>query len=101
MFKLQGATVRSSLRAARSSMSPTALLKRPALTPLSSIQTRRYHDNEVYGYRVASEYQMPDYTEAQLSNRMEYGSLLRMVQAYRTHGHKAAHLDPLDIMDHR
>ncbi|ORZ14017.1 dehydrogenase E1 and transketolase domain-containing protein 1 [Absidia repens] len=29
---------------------------------------------------------------------MENGSLLRMVQAYRTHGHRGAQLDPLDFM---
>lgn len=34
----------------------------------------------------------------ELANRMENGSLLRFVQAYRTHGHRGANLDPLDIM---
>lgn len=62
------------------------------------LQKRLYHDNEVYGYRIPKEYQMPDYTPEELANRMKYGSLLRLVQAYRTYGHKAAHLDPLDIM---
>lgn len=59
---------------------------------------RRYHDDGVYGYRVAKEYKMPDYNTEELKNRMKYGSLLRMVQAYRTHGHEGAKLDPLDIM---
>lgn len=57
-----------------------------------------YHDDGVYGYRVAKEYKLPDYTAEELSNRMKHGSLLRMVQAYRTHGHEGAHLDPLNIM---
>ncbi|KAI8381129.1 oxoglutarate dehydrogenase, E1 component [Radiomyces spectabilis] len=61
--------------------------------------TRRpYHDDGVYGYRVAKEYKMPDYNQEELANRMENGSLLRFVQAYRTYGHKGAHLDPLNIM---
>lgn len=63
-------------------------------------QRRLYHDDEVYGYRVAKEFKMPDYTSSELANRVDNGSLLRMVQAYRTYGHKSAHLDPLDIMEH-
>ncbi|KAI9490360.1 dehydrogenase E1 and transketolase domain-containing protein 1 [Zychaea mexicana] len=61
---------------------------------------RQYHDRGVYGYRVPKEYRMPDYTQEELANRMEYGSLLRFVQAYRQHGHKSARLDPLEIMQH-
>jgi probable 2-oxoglutarate dehydrogenase E1 component DHKTD1 len=41
---------------------------------------------------------MPDYTQTELNNRMDNGSLLRMVQAFRTHGHRGAQLDPLDFM---
>ncbi|KAI7906070.1 oxoglutarate dehydrogenase, E1 component [Cokeromyces recurvatus] len=59
---------------------------------------RSYHDDGVYGYRVAKEYKLPDYTSEELVNRIKHGSLLRMVQAYRTHGHEGAHLDPLNIM---
>ncbi|CAO3659061.1 unnamed protein product [Rhizopus stolonifer] len=59
---------------------------------------RAYHDDGVYGYRVPKEFKLPDYTAKELSNRMKHGSLLRMVQAYRSHGHEGAQLDPLDIM---
>ena len=69
-----------------------------SLTP--RLLTRQYHDREVYGYRVAKEFRMPDYTQEELANRVEYGSLLRFVQAYRQHGHKSATLDPLGIMQH-
>jgi probable 2-oxoglutarate dehydrogenase E1 component DHKTD1 len=62
------------------------------------IQKKLYHDDGVYGYRVAKEFKLPDYTTEELANRMKHGSLLRMVQAYRTHGHEGAHLDPLNIM---
>ncbi|KAI9320536.1 oxoglutarate dehydrogenase, E1 component [Dichotomocladium elegans] len=61
---------------------------------------RLYHDRDVYGYRVPKEFKMPDYTTEELANRMAYGSLLRLVQAYRTYGHKSAKLDPLDILEH-
>jgi probable 2-oxoglutarate dehydrogenase E1 component DHKTD1 len=67
-------------------------------TLLQTNKKRTYHDDGVYGYRVPKEYRLPDYTTEELSNRMKYGSLLRMVQAYRTHGHEGAHLDPLNIM---
>ncbi|KAI8064307.1 oxoglutarate dehydrogenase, E1 component [Gilbertella persicaria] len=64
----------------------------------TNLLKRQYHDDGVFGYRVPKEYKLPDYTSEELSNRMKYGSLLRMVQAYRTHGHEGAHLDPLGIM---
>lgn len=40
---------------------------------------------------------MPDYTVEELSNRAENANLLRLVAYYRTHGHRGAALDPLDI----
>ncbi|KAG2229334.1 hypothetical protein INT48_000400 [Thamnidium elegans] len=72
------------------------ILKTRTQRPLLS--SRLYHDDGVYGYRVAKEFKLPDYTPSELSNRMKHGSLLRMVQAYRTHGHEGAQLDPLNIM---
>ncbi|RUS30552.1 thiamine diphosphate-binding protein [Jimgerdemannia flammicorona] len=62
-------------------------------------QKRMYHDDGVYGYRVRREFKMPDYTAEELANRIENGSLLRLVIAYRTHGHRGAYLDPLDIIE--
>ncbi|CAO3646284.1 unnamed protein product [Cunninghamella echinulata] len=59
---------------------------------------RKYHDHHIYGSRERKPYELPDYNQTELTNRMEHGSLLRMVQAYRTHGHRGAHLDPLDFM---
>lgn len=40
-------------------------------------------------------------TAEELANRIENGSLLRLVIAYRTHGHSGAYLDPLDIMERK
>ncbi|RIA85155.1 thiamine diphosphate-binding protein [Glomus cerebriforme] len=61
--------------------------------------SRNYHDNEAFGYRVPVIYTMQDYTNVELSNRIENANLLRLVAAYRTYGHKEAHLDPLGIME--
>lgn len=72
------------------------ILKSRTQRPL--LKSRLYHDDGVYGYRVAKEFKLPDYTPLELSNRIKHGSLLRMVQAYRTHGHEGAQLDPLNIM---
>ncbi|RUS14431.1 thiamine diphosphate-binding protein, partial [Endogone sp. FLAS-F59071] len=40
-------------------------------------------------------------TTEELANRIENGSLLRLVIAYRSHGHSGAYLDPLDIMERK
>lgn len=39
----------------------------------------------------------PD-TQSQLDNRVANGNLLRYVDAMRTHGHRAAHIDPLNLI---
>ena len=36
-------------------------------------------------------------TPEQLSNQIKNANLVRLVTAYRTHGHKAADLDPLGL----
>ncbi|PHZ07394.1 2-oxoglutarate dehydrogenase, E1 component [Rhizopus microsporus ATCC 52813] len=74
------------------------IVKKPRSGRVLLRNTRYYHDDGVYGYRVPREFKLPDYTEQELANRSQYGSLLRMVQAYRTHGHEGAQLDPLNIM---
>jgi probable 2-oxoglutarate dehydrogenase E1 component DHKTD1 len=37
-------------------------------------------------------------TPEELANRVDNANLLRLVIGYRTHGHLAADLDPLDIV---
>ncbi|PVF93043.1 putative oxoglutarate dehydrogenase precursor [Serendipita vermifera] len=39
---------------------------------------------------------MPDYTPAQLENRAKNAALLRYVDSFRMHGHRAAFIDPLN-----
>lgn len=41
---------------------------------------------------------MPDYTPAELRNRAVNAPLLRYADALRTHGHRAASIDPLDLL---
>ncbi|KAJ7025371.1 dehydrogenase E1 and transketolase domain-containing protein 1 [Mycena alexandri] len=60
-------------------------------------RARRYHD-ESFGYRKPKEFLFPDYTPAQLQNRAENAALLRYVDSVRTHGHRAARIDPLDLI---
>ncbi|KAJ7505194.1 Transketolase, pyrimidine binding domain-containing protein [Mycena galericulata] len=58
---------------------------------------RLYHD-ESFGFRKPREFIFPDYTPAQLKNRAENATLLRYVDSVRTHGHRAASIDPLDLI---
>ncbi|CAB4445777.1 unnamed protein product [Rhizophagus irregularis] len=80
-------------------------LSRPIIRPRFNYKiwiqnSKSYHDNEAFGYRVpTTEDTMQDYTKVELSNRIENANLLRLVTAYRTYGHKEAHLDPLGILD--
>ncbi|KDQ52171.1 hypothetical protein JAAARDRAFT_210725 [Jaapia argillacea MUCL 33604] len=56
-----------------------------------------YH-NDSFGFRKPREFDLPDYTPTQLSNRTTNAPLLRYVDSMRTHGHRAARIDPLDLM---
>ncbi|GFN82336.1 hypothetical protein PoB_000884200 [Plakobranchus ocellatus] len=38
------------------------------------------------------------YSNAELDNRIQHAQVVQFVEAYRTHGHKTAHLDPLNLM---
>ncbi|KAJ7599589.1 thiamine diphosphate-binding protein [Mycena floridula] len=66
-------------------------------TPFSAYIRRSYHD-ESFGFRKPREFAVPDYTEAQLQNRHQNAALLRYVDSVRTHGHRAARIDPLDLI---
>ncbi|KAF8879401.1 dehydrogenase E1 and transketolase domain-containing protein 1 [Infundibulicybe gibba] len=56
-----------------------------------------YHD-ESFGFRRPREFVFPDYTDTQLVNRHQNAALLRYVDSMRTHGHRAARIDPLDLI---
>ncbi|KAH7929958.1 2-oxoglutarate dehydrogenase, E1 component [Leucogyrophana mollusca] len=58
---------------------------------------RKYHD-ESFGFRKARDFSLPDYSPAQLQNRAQNAPLLRYVDSLRTHGHRAASIDPLDLL---
>ncbi|KAM0749510.1 2-oxoglutarate dehydrogenase, E1 component [Meredithblackwellia eburnea MCA 4105] len=55
--------------------------------------------NNVFGSIPPSNYTLPDFTKRQLDNRVTNASLLRLVESYRKHGHRAALLDPLDLAE--
>ena len=78
--------------------------------------SRGYHDKS-YGYREPRRFELPDCkysvragymrlhpnilrtdSPAQLENRTKNAPLLRYVDSLRTHGHRAARIDPLDIL---
>ncbi|THV00459.1 dehydrogenase E1 and transketolase domain-containing protein 1 [Dendrothele bispora CBS 962.96] len=58
---------------------------------------RTYHD-ESFGYRKPPTFAFPDYTNAQLQNRHTNAALLRYVDSVRIHAHRAARIDPLDLI---
>ncbi|KAM5543648.1 hypothetical protein V8D89_002899 [Ganoderma adspersum] len=64
---------------------------------LSTRLLRSYYDHS-YGYREQRAFTLPDYTAAQLENRTTNAPLLRYVDSLRTHGHRAARIDPLDLL---
>ncbi|KII87937.1 hypothetical protein PLICRDRAFT_92812 [Plicaturopsis crispa FD-325 SS-3] len=64
---------------------------------VQAVRGRGYHD-ESFGFRKPRSFELPDYTPAQLHNRATNAPLLRYADALRTHGHRAARIDPLDIL---
>ncbi|TRM58893.1 thiamine diphosphate-binding protein [Schizophyllum amplum] len=58
---------------------------------------RAYHD-ESFGYRAPRVHEQPDYSPEQLANRAANASLLRYADMLRTHGHRAANIDPLNLV---
>ncbi|CAL1698812.1 unnamed protein product [Somion occarium] len=62
-----------------------------------ALSVRFYHDHS-YGYREPRKFTLPDYSPSQLENRTVNAPLLRYVDSLRTHGHRAARIDPLDLL---
>ncbi|ORZ31198.1 Transketolase, pyrimidine binding domain-domain-containing protein [Catenaria anguillulae PL171] len=83
---------------ARPSARLTAAVASASRSP-GAFQRRSYHETpqDTYGYRLAREFRLPDYSPEELANRQANANLLRLVHAYRTHGHLVAKLDPLGI----
>ena len=74
----------------------------PVHTPHAALRwgnssRRSLHDRGIWGYQFPREFTVPDFTPAELANRVENANLLRLVESYRRHGHRAALLDPLDL----
>ncbi|KAF9652772.1 2-oxoglutarate dehydrogenase, E1 component [Thelephora ganbajun] len=58
---------------------------------------RSYHD-ESFGFRKPRTFTHADYSERQLRNHVENAPLLQYVEAFRTFGHAAAKIDPLELL---
>ncbi|KAG9009165.1 hypothetical protein FRB90_008510, partial [Tulasnella sp. 427] len=65
---------------------------------VGTVVVRRYHDQS-FGYREPRKLKLPDYTSSELENRTVNASLLRYVDSVRQHGHRAAKIDPLDMLE--
>ncbi|KAI8053368.1 dehydrogenase E1 and transketolase domain-containing protein 1 [Syncephalis plumigaleata] len=104
-FTTRGTAASALLRATRPCIASTSIksVHQRGLPGISARSlpalARFYHDDGVYGYRRPRQFQMPDYTDKQLDNRRDNANLLRLVIAYRTHGHRNAKLDPLGIQE--
>ncbi|CDO71005.1 hypothetical protein BN946_scf184844.g9 [Trametes cinnabarina] len=78
---------------------PSYLLTTPRTRrPTLSTQLRRAYYDYSYGYREPRRFTLPDYTPVQLKNRIDNAALLRYVDSLRMHGHRAARIDPLDLL---
>ncbi|KAG8775366.1 hypothetical protein FRC15_000597 [Serendipita sp. 397] len=69
--------------------------------PISRTRARlglRYYHDHSFGYRSPRRFTVPDYTPEQLQNRAKNAALLRYVDSFRIHGHRAALIDPLNKM---
>ncbi|KAI0676210.1 dehydrogenase E1 and transketolase domain-containing protein 1 [Trametes maxima] len=66
--------------------------------PTLPVKLRRSYYDYSYGYREPRAFSLPDYTPGQLQNRTINAPLLRYVDSLRTHGHRAARIDPLDLL---
>ena len=56
-----------------------------------------HYDRDIYGYRTPRTFQPDDYTPDEIENRNRNSNLLRLVYAFRSHGHRQANLDPLNL----
>lgn len=76
-----------------------SLIQRPSVRQFrKSLDTRRYYQDESFGFRKPREFTLPDYSATQLQNRVKNAPLLRYVDSLRMHGHRAARIDPLDLL---
>ncbi|KAN0135872.1 dehydrogenase E1 and transketolase [Lactarius tabidus] len=78
-----------------------SLIRRPSVQQFRKclVDTRRYYQDESFGFRKPREFTLPDYSATQLQNRVDNAPLLRYVDSLRMHGHRAARIDPLDLLD--
>eukprot|EP00835_Amoeboradix_gromovi_P003247 NODE_207_length_14754_cov_0.677994.p2 type:complete len:927 gc:universal NODE_207_length_14754_cov_0.677994:611-3391(+) len=64
---------------------------------LRTIKRSYIEASNVFGYRTAREFELPDYSPEEHQNRIQNSNLLRLVSAFRQHGHRASEIDPLGM----
>ncbi|KAK0527594.1 hypothetical protein OC842_004818 [Tilletia horrida] len=75
-------------------------LRSARLRPVFVHSQRLYHGEAVFGhFPPPKKSTIPDYPPSHLDNRNQNAALLRYVDNVRRHGHRAAKVDPLDMMD--
>lgn len=66
--------------------------------PVARGRVRLYSGKGAFGFVPPPELTIADYTPSELSNRNTNAALLRYVDNVRRHGHRAALIDPLELM---
>ncbi|KZO95476.1 dehydrogenase E1 and transketolase domain-containing protein 1 [Calocera viscosa TUFC12733] len=74
-------------------------LRKPTRLAALSAGARRGYQDESFGFRKPRPFQVDDYTDHQLKNRTVNAALLRYADSVRLHGHRAASIDPLDLLE--
>ncbi|KAK0565686.1 hypothetical protein OC861_003633 [Tilletia horrida] len=74
-------------------------VRRATPTVAFILSKRCYHGERVFGHMPPPKRsEIPDYPEGHLQNRNANAALLRYVDNVRRHGHRAAKIDPLNLM---
>ncbi|KAJ3151420.1 hypothetical protein HDU86_006120 [Geranomyces michiganensis] len=85
-------------RGARRQMPATMASPATAVRGFHAAVPARYnYDKDIYGFRTPRVFETPDFTDAERANRNENANLVRLVNMYRLHGHRAANVDPLNL----
>ncbi|GFS26604.1 2-oxoglutarate dehydrogenase E1 component [Elysia marginata] len=72
------------------------------------VSAAHYHSKDgAYGHNSSCDSNLLDrnnessFSKTELDNRIRHSKVVQLVEAYRTHGHKIAHLDPLNLMERK
>ncbi|PVU89692.1 hypothetical protein BB561_005217 [Smittium simulii] len=72
---------------------------RASPSSINKLLFRHYHEENVYGHRAPVEDVPLPFNDIELANRQKNARLVRLVEAFKDFGYRAANLDPLDIQN--